>query len=202
MRWIGGGTGAGKTTVTGLLARGREVTVYDGDAGEAGYLARCTPEGQPRLHALAGKSPAEKWLVPTPEEAVAAMPSLHGETFPLVVEDLRALPADRPLLVDDFRTLPREVARLLARPGHAAFLLPDPDFRRAALSARYADPERARANWGDADPAVMLGRRLARDLLWDAEIRRQAEAFGLPVIEVDGREDPGAVAGRLADAFF
>ncbi len=111
VRWIGGGTGAGKSTVTALLARGREVTVYDGDAGEAGYLARCTPERQPLLHALAGKSPRDMGvppdevrgrLVPTPEEVVAAMPSLHGETFPLVLEDLRALPADRPLLVDDF----------------------------------------------------------------------------------------------------
>lgn len=70
------------------------------------------------------------------------------------------------------------------------------------LSARYADPARARANWDDADPAVMLERRLARDLLWDAEIRRQAETLGLPVIEVDGREDAAALAGRLADAFF
>ncbi|MDT0443358.1 hypothetical protein [Streptomyces johnsoniae] len=102
VRWIGGGTGAGKSTVTGLLARGREVTVYDGDAGEAGYLARCTPRGQPRLHALARQSPVEKWVAPTPEEVFAAMPSLHGETFPLVLEDLRALPAGRPLLVDDF----------------------------------------------------------------------------------------------------
>jgi hypothetical protein len=129
------------------------------------------------------------------------MPSLHGETFPLVVEDLLALPADRPVLVDDFRTLPRHVAPFLPKPEYAAFLLPTPAFRREALTRRYADPDRARANWGDADPAEMLRRRLARDELWDEEVRRQAREFSLPVIEVDGRTSPVALAARLAAAF-
>jgi hypothetical protein len=201
VRWIAGGTGTGKSTLTALLARDHHVTVYDGDRAEAGYAHRATPERQPLLHALVTRTPTEKWLEPTPEEVFAAMPSLHGETFPLVVEDLLALPADRPVLVDDFRVLPREVASLLPRPEFAAFLLPTPEFRRQALGRRYADPDRARANWGDADPAVMLERRLARDALWDAEVRNQATALGLPVVEVDGRTGPEALAARLAAAF-
>ncbi len=201
VRWVAGGTGTGKSTLTALLARDHDVTVYDGDRGEAGYLGRTTPEHQPRLHALVAQSAVQKWLEPTPAEVFAAMPSLHGETFPFVVDDLLALPADRPVLVDDFRTLPREVAPLLPRPEFAAFLLPTPEFRRDALGSRYADPERARANWGDADPAVMLERRLARDALWDAEIRRQATEFGLPVVDVNGRTGPEELAARLATAF-
>jgi hypothetical protein len=201
VRWIGGGTGAGKSTLAALLARDHDVTVYDGDRGEAEYIARATPERQPLLHALAAKTATQKWLQPTPDEVFAAMPSLHGETFPLVVDDLLALPADRPVLVDDFRTLPREVAPLLAKPEHAVFLLPTPGFRRDALAHRYADPDRARANWGDADPAAMLERRLARDELWDAEVRRQAREHALPVIDIDGRTRPEPLAARLATAF-
>ncbi|MGP3967152.1 hypothetical protein [Streptomyces sp. 6N223] len=201
VRWIGGGTGAGKSTVVALLARHHDVRVYDGDRGEAAYIDRATPERQPRLHALARMNPAEKWLARPVEEFYAEMPSLHGETFPLVVEDLLTLPAHRPVLVDDFRTLPRHVAPLLPRPEYAVFLLPTPDFRREALTRRYADPGRARANWGDADPAEMLRRRLARDELWDAEVRRQAREESLSVIDVDGHTSPEALAARLAAAF-
>ncbi|GAA0742500.1 hypothetical protein GCM10010199_69110 [Dactylosporangium roseum] len=83
-------------------------------------------------------------------------------------------PTERPVLVDDFRTLPGEVAPLLTWPEQAAFLLPAPRFRDRALRAQFADAARARANWGDGDHGEALALRLARDALWDAEVRRQA----------------------------
>ncbi|WP_133884358.1 shikimate kinase [Glycomyces sp. NRRL B-16210] len=35
VRWIGGGTGAGKSTVARLLAERYRLRIYDGDAAEA-----------------------------------------------------------------------------------------------------------------------------------------------------------------------
>ncbi|MFF2353680.1 hypothetical protein ACFVVL_28325, partial [Kitasatospora sp. NPDC058115] len=62
-----------------------------------------------------------------------------------LVEDLPALPAGRPVLVDRSGILPRDLAPLLRRPEQAAFRPPTPAFRKAARTARYADPVRAGA---------------------------------------------------------
>ena len=78
---------------------------------------------------------------------------------------------------------------------------PAETFRRTALSRRYADRYRARANWGDLDPAAVLAARLARDALWDADVARQAEEAGLPVLRVDGSRSVEDLAGELAERF-
>lgn len=153
------------------------------------------------MTALAAMTPAQRWRGRPVEQIFADMPSLHGETFGLVVEDLLAMPRDRVIVVDDFRTLPDELAPILSSPEHAVFLLPTAEFRRAALGDRFSDDARARANWGELDAAVVLERRLARDELWDVEVRRQAEARGLPVIVIDGRTDAAELATELARRF-
>ncbi|MEU6424273.1 hypothetical protein ABZ860_00130 [Microbispora sp. NPDC046973] len=201
VRWIAGGTGAGKSTVTRALAERHDVLVYDGDRAEPGYVHRCDPQRQPHLWALLRTPREDRWASRTAEEIFHAMPSLHGETFGFVLDDLLALPADRPVLVDDFRTLPREVAPLVARPEHAVFLLPAPGFRARALGDRFADPARAHANWGNGDHAAALATRLARDRLWDEEVRRQARELGLPVLPVDGSRSVPELAAELAAMF-
>ncbi len=69
-------------------------------------------------------------------------------------------------------------------------LLPTGTFRKQALRSRYSDPARARANWGDADPQPFITVRLARDELWDAEVRRQAQEADLPVLSIDATCGP------------
>jgi hypothetical protein len=201
VRWIGGGTGSGKSTVAAVLAGRFGLDIYHGDQGERAYVRRVHPGRQPRLAALLAMSPRQRWLDRSPGQVFAEMPSLHGETFPFVLDDILARPSGNGLLVDDFRTLPRDVAPLLSWRGQAVFLLPTASFREQALRGRYADPARARATWGDADPQEMLAARLARDELWDAEVRRQAQGSGLPVLQVDGTRSPGELAAELAQRF-
>ena len=201
VRWIGGGTGSGKSTVTALLAARFGLEIYQGDRGERGYVTRVDPGRQPHYAAWLAMSVRQRWLDRTPEQVFATMPALHGESFPFVLDDLLGHPGDQVLLVDDFRTLPRDVAPLLRWRSQAVFLLPAPSFRERVLRARYADPERARANWGDADPAQIIPVRLARDELWDAEVRRQAGELGLPVVRVDGTRSPDQLAEELARMF-
>ena len=105
------------------------------------------------------------------------------------------------MLVDYFGVLPRDLAPLLSQPAQAAFLVPTPSFRRAALSRRYADPNRARANWGELDPATVLEARLARDALWDAEVTDQTAALRLPLLTIDGKRSPGELVRDLAEHF-
>ncbi|GAB3156388.1 hypothetical protein GCM10027290_54100 [Micromonospora sonneratiae] len=175
--------------------------IYDGDRAERDYASRCTAQKQPHLWALLEAPLAQRWNGRGAQEIFESMPSLHGETFGFVVDDLLAMPTERPVLVDDFRTLPREVAPLLTWPEQAAFLLPTRQFRDRALRARFADGPRARMNWGDGDHGEAFALRLARDELWDAEVRREAFELHLPVVTVDGSRDALDLADDLAARF-
>ncbi|MFJ8039571.1 hypothetical protein ACIRBX_03525 [Kitasatospora sp. NPDC096147] len=202
VRWIVGGTGAGKSTVARELAARYGVAVFDGDRAEGSWARRADPVRQPRLTAQQGLAPGEFWAGRTAAEVLAAMPSLHGEMTGFLVADLlERVAGGGPLLVDWFGLLPDGLAPLLADPAQAVCLVPTPAFREAALRARYADPARARANWGDHDPAEMLARRLERDLLWDEQVRLRAARAGLTVRTVDGSVGPAALAEELAAGF-
>jgi hypothetical protein len=200
VRFLAGGTGAGKSTVAQLLAERHDLTVLHGDRAEHDWLARADPDRHPRMHARTAL-PNAAWAALAPAEKFAATVELSGEMFACLLADLAALPAGRPVLVDWFGAMPRDLAPVLDHPGQAVFLLPAPEFRRRNLTARYADPDRARANWGDTDPAQALENRLGRDALWDAEISRQATAAGLEVTTVDGRRSPADLAGEIAGRF-
>jgi hypothetical protein len=91
--------------------------------------------------------------------------------------------------------MPNNVALLLVSRDHAVFLLPTAEFRANNPQRRYADPARARADWGDLTPADVLPARLERDRLWDNEIRRQASRHGLPIIITDGKRSIDQLAG-------
>jgi hypothetical protein len=200
VRWIAGGTGAGKTSVRRLLASRYDLTVYDGDRAEHGWMRRYSPEQHPYFHAMTQLT-FEQRVRRSAEETFRAMPSLHGETLGFLVEDLRAMPADRIVLVDWFGNLPQHLAPLLSFRDQAVFLLPSAEFRRRVLSARYSDPARARANWGDSDHERALAHRLARDELWDAEVRRQAVELGLPIRDIDGTHSVDSLAAELTVQF-
>jgi hypothetical protein len=201
VRWIGGGTGAGKSTVARLLAARYGLGVYDGDRAGMRHFHQFDERRHPYMAALMRLSPEERSTGRSAEEAFAAMPSRHGETFPFVREDLRAITGLGTVLVDDFSIRPADVAPLLTWPEQAVFLLPTPEFRRQALTERYADLERARLNWGDVDFREALENRLARDRCWDAETREQAAEFGLPVVDIDGTIPPDGIADDLAARF-
>ncbi|MFD7901469.1 hypothetical protein ACFV4G_04410 [Kitasatospora sp. NPDC059747] len=201
VRWIAGGTGSGKSTLARLLAARHGLPVYDGDLAEHRWLTLCTPEQHPYLSALRDLPPGAMWDGRTADEVLRAMPSMHGEMLGFVVDDLLAMPTDRIVLVDYFGILPADLAPLLSRPGQAVFLLPTAEFRRDVLRARYADPQRARATWGGRDPSPVLAERLARDALWDAEVRAQAAGHPLDVLTVDGATPAADLAERVAARF-
>lgn len=202
VRWIAGGTAAGKSTLARVLADRHGADVYNGDRAEHSWLARCTPQRHPHLSAMRGVPPGGMWESRTPQQVFQAMASLHGETIGFVIEDLLTMPADHIILVDYFGILPAHLAPLLHhQPDQAVFLLPTPEFRQNALRARYADPARARANWGSNDPETMLAMRLARDALWDEEVRSQADGHALDIITVNGSTPATDLAGQLATRF-
>ena len=155
IRWIGGGSGAGKSTVARLLAANHGLRLYSTDDMQSAHAARSNPADHPLLHAFLAMTMDERWAKRTPEEMFRTFHGFHGEGFELLLGDLLDLPTDLPILVEGYKLLPRLVAPLLSRPNQAVWLIPTPEFRRTALASRgstwsiagrTSDPETALAN--------------------------------------------------------
>ena len=183
IHWLGGGSGAGKSTIAGLLAEEHGLHLYHCDNAQAEHTARSNPTDHPMLHAFISMTMDERWARRTPEEMFRTFHGFHGEGFEFILEDLLNLPDDVPVLVEGYKLLPRLVASLLSQPNQAVWLIPTPEWRRTAFSRRGS-------LWSIAgrtsDPEAALTNLLARDALYTEEVKRQAAALRLPMIEING----------------
>jgi hypothetical protein len=198
IRWLGGGTGAGKTTIARLLAKRSGVPIYSTDMTFSAHGSELGPIVAPRLDRFRQMSMDERWVVRDPAEMYRTFPWFHGEGFELLVEDLRRLPADRIVLVEGFRLLPDLVRPLLCDSRAAVWLIPTRSFRQAAFAAR----ERVEAFWRrTSDPERALHNLLARDDIFTTEIAAAASRDGLRTVAIDGSRDAVATAAAIADQF-
>lgn len=182
VRWIGGGSGGGKSTVAERLAVAHGLRLYHTEPFSK-YSNRLRAEDAPLLHAFAEMDMDERWVNRSPQVMYETFHGFSGETFGLVVEDLLDLGNGTPVLAEGFVLLPRLVAPLLTDQHQAVWLLPTPEFRRAAFDHRGSTWTIANKT---SDPDAALANLLARDQLFTEEVRRQAAALNLPSVEVDG----------------
>ncbi|MGW2236384.1 hypothetical protein [Streptomyces sp. NPDC001759] len=197
--WIGGGSGAGKSTVARRLAERHGWRLYSTDDAMPDHAARTTPDEAPFLHEFMAMHMDERWVNRPPRVMLETFHWFRGEGFGLIVEDLLSLPRQPRVVVEGFRLLPHLVQPLLADPGHAVWLLPTPDFRRAAFHSRSAPG--AGFLWRTSDPA-RAGRNLAeRDGLFTEHLREETERLGLRAIPVDATMTEDALTQEVATAF-
>ncbi|MEQ4208925.1 hypothetical protein [Actinopolymorpha sp. B9G3] len=190
--WIGGGSGAGKSTVSRALAYRFDLAWYRIDAWGYAHRDRLIAKG--KLHAdAAAETHDQRWLTPSVENLVDRFVegSVHG--FPLILEDLRAMPTDIAVIVEGPQLFPELVAPYLPDPGWGLWLLPTPEFRRAALASRW------NASRSTSDAERVQEKLLARNDLLDARVRSEATAHGLRVVEVDGARDLPTMIDHAAD---
>lgn len=195
VRWLGGGSGAGKSTTARRLAAENGWDLYVTDDFMADHARRCPAAEAPSLAAFAAMSMDERWVDRTPAEMLETFHWFRGEGFRCIVEDLLALDPGRTVLAEGFRLLPDLVAPLLGDPTHAVWLLPTPEFRRAAFTSRGG-------LWAVAgrtgDPPRALENLLARDALFTERLRERTAALGLRTLVVDGSLDEVATARLTA----
>jgi 2-phosphoglycerate kinase len=174
VHWLGGGSGAGKSTIARRVAARHGLRVYSTDDAMARHAARCTPEEAPHLHRFLAMDMDERWVRRSPRTMLDTFHWYRGEGFRLIVDDLRAI--DTGVIVEGFRLLPDLVAPLA---GSAVWLLPTPEFRRAAFARRGTDIPR-----GTSDPDTALRNLLERDGLFTERLRQDTRRLGLPAIDV------------------
>jgi 2-phosphoglycerate kinase len=198
VRWVGGGSGSGKTTVTRLLAERFDVSLYSTDATIGVHSGQLDATGAPLLERFRAMNMDERWLQRASLTMYETFPWFHGEGFDLLIEDLRRLPTDRPVVVEGFRLLPDLVRPHVSNPRHAVWLVPTPDFRQAAFRRR----NQTDAFWTrTTDPDRALTNLLERDAIFTGRIESDAGRSDLDVLYVDGTRSVDSMATELADRF-
>ncbi|OLC21058.1 MAG: hypothetical protein AUH33_02560 [Chloroflexi bacterium 13_1_40CM_68_21] len=195
--WIGGGTGAGKSSVAIVLAERHGLTRYNYDWHDArDHTERTHADRHPHRAAFLAMTLDERWLLRAPREIADETIDMFGERFEMVIEDLLAMPEYPPVIADGFGLLPELVCPIIESPRQAMFLLPTPAFRMVALERR---------GWGSveetSDPGRARENRLARDALLTDHIRGRAAALGLAAIDLDGSRSLADVAGTVEQHF-
>jgi 2-phosphoglycerate kinase len=196
--WIGGGSGAGKSTIARWVAERHGLRLYATDDVMPDHARRCAPEDCPLLAAFAAMDMDERWLNRPPETMLETFHWFKGEGFHLIVEDLLRLRGTSGVVVEGFRLLPRLVKPLLPAPNHAVWLLPTPEFRRAAFESRDTLWEIARKT---SDPARALENLLERDRLFTERVRQETRDLGLPSLDLDVTTSEDKLGLRVAEAF-
>ena len=191
--WIGGGSGAGKSTVARRLAERYGLDYYSTDDAMADQARRSTAADSPFLHDFIAMDMDQRWLLRDPGTMVETFHWFRGEGFGMIVDDLRDRP---PVVAEGFRLLPHLVAPLLADRDHAVWLLPAPEFREAAFAGRGSMWEIAGRT---SDPERALRNLLHRDRMFTDRLRE--ETRGLHAIEVGVATTADELTAQVAATF-
>src|SRR5688500_4382448 len=90
--WIGGGSGAGKSTIARRIAARHGLRLYATDAVMADHARRSTSEDSPLLHTFLAMGMDERWVNRPPSTMLETFHWFQGEGFRLIIEDLLRLP--------------------------------------------------------------------------------------------------------------
>lgn len=198
--WIGGGSGAGKSTIARRIGSQYGLSVYSTDDAMPEHGRRVSHEDCPLLYRFMAMDMDERWLNRTPATMLETFHWFNGEAFGLIIDDLLRVPLGTRMIVEGFRLLPRLVKPLLATPRHGVWLLPTPEFRRAVMEDRVRSPNSFLNR--TSDPPRALANLLERDRLFTDVLRQETHRLDLPAIDVDvtitERDLAHEVASRLA----
>jgi len=174
--WIGGGTGAGKSTTARALAVEHGLRRFAIDSFWYAYDARA---------ALPRKSPDEQWLETPPDVQAAEFEETSRRMMRFALDDLAVLP-DAPTVVEGPQILPD----LVPAGDQAVFLEPTQEWQQSVLSTRSmpsSDPERA------------LEARHVKDRLYADRVVALGREYGFPVVVMDGTRDLATEVSSLLE---
>jgi len=197
--WIGGGSGAGKSTIARRIAAQHGLRVYATDDVMADHARRSKHEDSPLLHRFMALDMDERWVNRSPKTLLETFHWFQGESFNMIIEDLLCLPREPRVIAEGFRLLPRLVKPLLSVPAHAIWLLPTPAFREAAVESRGGSAWRFLAK--TTDPERALRNLLERDRMFTDVLREETARLEMAAIEVDATMTEVDLAKRVTEVF-
>ena len=196
--WIGGGSGAGKSTIARRIAAEHGLQLNATDDVMTDHARRSTPGDCPLLHEFMTMDMDERWVNRSPTDMLETFHWFRGEGFGMIIEDILRLFSEPGVIVEGLRLLPHLVEPLLAVRSQAVWLLPTPEFRQAVVDSR-GGPQ-----WGfigkTSDPQRALRNLLERDAMFTQRLYEETQRLGLNMIEVDPKVTVDELAGRVAEA--
>ena len=196
--WIGGGSGAGKSTIARRIVATHGLRVYATDDVMSEHARRSAIDDAPMLHAFMAMGMDERWVTRSPQTMLETFHWFRGEGFDMIVEDLLHLPREPGVVVEGLRLLPRLVKPLLSASAHAVWLLPTAAFRRAVFDRRGGPA------WGflarTSDPDRALRNLLDRDAMFTDVLREETARLEVPAIEVDAAMTEDDLVRHVASA--
>ena len=197
--WVGGGSGAGKSTIARRIAAEHGLRVYATDEVMADHARRSTHEDSPLLHRFMAMDMDERWVNRSPKTLLETFHWFQGEGFNMIIDDLLCLPREPRVIAEGFRLLPRLVKPLLSVPAHAIWLLPTPAFRESAVESRGGSAWRFLAK--TTDPEGALRNLLERDRMFTDVLREETARLEMAAIEVDATMTEDDLAKRVTEVF-
>jgi 2-phosphoglycerate kinase len=197
--WIGGGSGAGKSTIGRRIASKHGLPLYSTDDVMADHARRSAPEDCPLLHRFMAMDMDERWVNRSPKTMLETFHWFRGEGFNLIIEDVLHFSRKQSVIVEGFRLLPHLVKPLLSQSSRAVWLLPTPDFRHEVIESRSGSAWKFLAR--TTDPERALRNLLERDRMFTDILREETARLGLPAIEVDTAMTEDDLAKRVTDLF-
>jgi hypothetical protein len=90
--WIGGGSGAGKSTIARRIEAEHGLQLYATDDVMLDHSRRSTPERCPSLHQFMAMDMDERWVSRSPNAMLETFHWFQGEGFSMIIEDILRLP--------------------------------------------------------------------------------------------------------------
>lgn len=204
--WIGGGTDTGKTSIAQAIADRHGLQIYHYDRNEPSHIERLIRAGSVYLQTLVTRTAKGRWELRDVDEywvlrdpAVMAQDTIRSwqERFPLVIEDLLAMPTEPTIVAEGPGLFPECVGPALKSPRQAIWLVPTKAFKRTLVEQRGKPSVRARTS----DPERATENLIARDLLMARHVRKEARERGLKLCEVDGSRTLGEMIALVEHHF-
>jgi hypothetical protein len=197
--WIGGGSGAGKSTIARRLAAQHGLHLYATDDVMSDHGSRIAAEDCPLLGKFKNMDMDERWVNRSPKAMLETFHWFQGEGFSMIVEDLLRLPPEQGVIVEGFRLLPHLMKPLLAVPGQAIWLLPTPAFRQTVFDSRGWPASGFLGK--TSDPEKALRNLLDRDRMFTERLDAETKQMGLASLTVDPWITEDAVVERVSKTF-
>jgi 2-phosphoglycerate kinase len=179
--WIGGATDSGKTTISKVIACRYGLGLYHYDRTDLTHHDRLA-QNLPQYRAFLDASLDERWVQPEPEDLVERALETFRDRFPLVIEDLLALPKEPKIVAEGFGLTPELLFPVLLYKHQAIWLVPTDEFKRASMERRNKPSFKNETS----DPQSAAMNLLARDILLVEHVKAQARLHGLTLYGVDG----------------
>jgi len=180
--WIGGSPCAGKSSIADILAATYGLTLYRTDEAYSRHEKVVTPEQHLIFYKLTHCSSEELWMRPVEQQVMEEI-ALYREEFPLILDELLALPRPQPILVEGAALLPECVLPFLLEPQRAIWIIPTAEFQLHHYGLRAwakdvvkdcTNPEQALQNW------------MQRDIRFARWVEQEAQQQRMRILVVNG----------------